>query len=182
MYPTKEGYTALLRRLKVKYVLSVSYDKGQHPNFAEIPVKIDAVDANGEKISFTVVATVKKDDYSSHDQLRGKAERRAKKALYEYITGCDFGDADEESSKTIDAKYEVVSESLDEVTRIDISERLETCQSLAGIKQMYDSLDESLKNNHLVLKMFSARKATINIANVTSSPQTETGSDELFNV
>ena len=44
------------------------------------------------------MATVKKDTYSSHDQLRGKAERRAKKVLYEYITGCDLGDGDEEST------------------------------------------------------------------------------------
>lgn len=93
MYPTKEGYTALLRKLGVKYFIDVSYDKGQTPGFAEIPCKI-SYDHNGEKNSFSIIATVKKDSYISHDQLRGKAERRAKKALYEYITGCDFGDAD----------------------------------------------------------------------------------------
>lgn len=106
MYPTKEGYTALLKRIGVKYFLDVSYDKGQNPNFAEIPVKIN-YEHNGEKNSFTVVATVKKDSYSSHDQLRGKAERKAKKALYEYITGCDYGDADE-TSGVIDADYEEI--------------------------------------------------------------------------
>jgi len=97
MYPTKEGYTSLLRKLGVKYILDISYDKGQNPNFAEIPVKI-SYEYNGEKNSFIITATVKKDSCSSHDLLRGKAERRAKKALYEYITGCDFGDADEFSS------------------------------------------------------------------------------------
>ncbi len=97
MYPTKEGYTALLRRLGVKYFIDVSYDKGQNPNFAEIPCKIN-YEHNGEKNGLSIIATVKKDQYSSHDQMRGKAERRAKKALYEYVTGCDFGDADEHSS------------------------------------------------------------------------------------
>lgn len=96
MYPTKEGYTYLLKKIGVKYILDISYDKGTNPNFAEIPVKI-SYDHYGEKNSFTVISTVKKDTYSSHDQLRGKAERRAKKVLYEYITGCDFGDADEGS-------------------------------------------------------------------------------------
>lgn len=96
MYPTKEGYTALLKTIGVKYIMDISYDKGLNPNFAEIPVKI-SYEHNGEKNSFTPIATVKKDSYSSHDQLRGKAERRAKKVLYEYITGCDFGDADENS-------------------------------------------------------------------------------------
>jgi hypothetical protein len=93
MYPTKEGYTALLRKLGVKYIIDVSYDKSQTNGFAEIPCKI-SYEYNKEKASFTITATVKKDDYSSPDQLRGKADRRAKKALYEYVTGCDFGDAD----------------------------------------------------------------------------------------
>lgn len=92
MYPTKEGYTALLTKMGVKYIIDPSYDKGQNPNFAEIPAKI-SYEYKGEKNSFTIIATVKKDSYSSHDQLRGKAERRAKKALYEYLTGCDYGEA-----------------------------------------------------------------------------------------
>lgn len=80
MYPTKEGYTALLRRLGIKYFIDVSYDKSQGKGFAEIPCKI-SYEYNGEKNSFSIIATVKKDDYSSPDQLRGKAERRAKKAF-----------------------------------------------------------------------------------------------------
>ncbi len=109
MYPTKEGYTALLRKLGVKYFIDVSFDKSQTQGFAEIPCKI-SYQHNGEKNSFSIVATVKKDDYSSPDQLRGKAERRAKKALYEYITGCDFGDADEDSSRVVDAVAEEIHE------------------------------------------------------------------------
>lgn len=109
MYPTKEGFTYLLKKIGVKYILDISYDKGTNPNFAEIPVKI-SYDHNGEKNSFTVIATVKKDSYSSHDQLRGKAERRAKKVLYEYITGCDFGDADEHSG-VVDTTYTDVTNS-----------------------------------------------------------------------
>ena len=83
MFPTKEGYTSLLRKLGVKYFIDTSYDKGQTQNFAEIPCKIN-YEYNGEKNGFSIIATVKKDDYSSHDQLRGKAERKAKKALYEH--------------------------------------------------------------------------------------------------
>ena len=110
MYHTKEGYTSLLRKLGVKYFIDTSYDKGQTQNFAEIPCKIN-YEYNEEKNGFSIIATVKKDDYSSHDQLRGKAERKAKKALYEYITGCDFGDADEQSSVPIvDAVAEEIKE------------------------------------------------------------------------
>lgn len=102
MYPTKEGYTALLRKLGVKYFIEVGYDKSQTNGYAEFPCKIN-YSYNGEKNAFTVTATVKKDSYSSADQLRGKAERRAKKSLYEYITGCDYGDADETSARVEDA-------------------------------------------------------------------------------
>jgi hypothetical protein len=108
MYPTKEGYTALLRKLGVKYLIDVSFDKGQTAGLAEVPCKISYT-YNGEKNSFGIVATVKKDDYSSPDQIRGKAERRAKKALYEYITGCDFGDADEQSGPVEDAECKDVT-------------------------------------------------------------------------
>lgn len=114
MYPTKEGYTALLRKLGVKYFINVGSDKGQVAGFAEIPCKI-TYEHNGEKNSFTVEVTVKKDDYSSPDQLRGKAERRAKKALYEYITGCDFGDADENSGAVEVPYTDVTNEVAEEV-------------------------------------------------------------------
>lgn len=103
MYPTKEGYTALLKKAGIKYHLSVGIDRNLSPYYAEIPVKID-YEYKDEKHSFPIAATVKKDTYSSHDQLRGKAERRAKKQLYEYITGCDLGDADEYSSTVTDAE------------------------------------------------------------------------------
>ncbi len=110
MYPTKEGFTALLKKMGVKYVVSIGADTNRVQGYAEIPCKVDYM-YNGEKNSFTLMATVRKDEYSSPDQLRGKAERRAKKALYEYITGCDFGDADEDSSRPVEeAHYEVIKE------------------------------------------------------------------------
>jgi len=110
MYPTKEGYTSLLKKINVKYMMDVSFDQGTNPGFAVIPVKIN-YEHEGVKNSFSIIATVKKDAYSSHDLLRGKAERRAKKALYEYITGCDFGDTDEGSS-TMDIPHEDVTKTV----------------------------------------------------------------------
>lgn len=128
MYPTKEGYTALLRKLGVKYFIEVSYDKSQTQGFAEIPCKI-SYQYDGEKNCFSIVATVKKDSYSSPDQLRGKAERRAKKALYEYITGCDFGDADDESSRVVDAVAEEISEEANKGEVIGVNSQQTTAQS-----------------------------------------------------
>lgn len=100
-YPTKEGYTALLKKIGCKYIIGKGQDQ-QRPEaaFAEIPCKIN-YEWNGEKGGYTYIATVKKDSYSSMDQLRGKAERQAKKSLYEFLTGCDFGEADEDGSTPI---------------------------------------------------------------------------------
>lgn len=131
MYPTKEGYTALLRKLGVKYFIDVSFDKSQTQGFAEIPCKI-SYQYNGEKNGFSIMATVKKDDYSSPDQLRGKAERRAKKALYEYITGCDFGDADEDSSRIVDAEAEEIKENANTGDVISVGQAESTEAQPAG--------------------------------------------------
>lgn len=103
-YPTKEGYTYLLKKLGVKYYISFGFDNSTKPNFAEIPCKI-SFEYSGEKKDFSITAVVKKDNYSSYDQLKGKSERRAKKALYEYITGLDLG----ESGDTMDIEHEDVS-------------------------------------------------------------------------
>lgn len=104
MYPTKEGYTYLLRKMGVKYVIEKSSPDMQKGH-AAVSCKI-SYSYNGEKNSFTVNMNIKTDDYSSYDQIQGKAERKAKKALYEYITGTDFGDGDEDATTPIYAEYE----------------------------------------------------------------------------
>ncbi len=108
MYPTKEGYSALLSRLGVKYICEVGLDESEPTaKAARIQVVIN-YSYNGEKSKIATVATVKKDGYSSLDQLRGKAERRGKKILYEYLTGCDMGEDGE--TAVVDATYTIVDE------------------------------------------------------------------------
>ena len=96
MYPTKEGFTHLLKKIGVKYFITKTPLPDSGPTCANINCKVN-YEHNGETKSFTINVPVKKDGYSSLDQIMGKAERKAKKALYEYITGCDLGDADEDS-------------------------------------------------------------------------------------
>lgn len=94
MYATKEGYTHLLKKIGVRYFLTFGKDNSSAANISEIPVKI-FYEHNGEKSDFTIIANVKKTGYSSYDQQKGKAEQRAKKALYELITGKDLGNAED---------------------------------------------------------------------------------------
>lgn len=109
MYPTKEGFTSLLRRLGAKYFITKTPLPDVSPSCAAVCCKV-SYEYQGEKNSFTITATVKKDGYSSMDQIKGKAERQAKKVLYEYLTGCDLGevgddlpDADEQQAQVRDA-------------------------------------------------------------------------------
>lgn len=97
MYPTKEGFTSLLKKIGCRYFISLTPLPDVSPSCAAVCCKIN-YEWQGEKNGFTITATVKKDGYSSMDQIKGKAERQAKKKLYEYLTGCDFGEADEDSS------------------------------------------------------------------------------------
>ena len=109
MYPTKEGYTALLAKLKaspMKLVYSFEFDaeataKSSDPNYVAIPCKISYRTASEEmKGVFRYIAMVKSNGATSTtDQLRGKAERKAKKAFYEFLTGIDLGDADVEDAQ-----------------------------------------------------------------------------------
>lgn len=107
MYPTKEGYTYLLKKMGVKYVIEKSYPQMQ-AQYADVQCRV-SYKYKDEINSFTVKLNIKKDDFSSVEQIQGKAERKAKKALYEYITGTDLGDADEESAQVVDATYEDVT-------------------------------------------------------------------------
>lgn len=114
MYPTKEGYGALLKKIGAKHVLNIGMDNSaKDAQFSEIPVKV-SFEYNGEKNTMLITAVVKKDAYSSYDQLKGKAERRAKKALYEYLTGIDLGDADTDdggtNTRTVDAEAVVIDQ------------------------------------------------------------------------
>lgn len=98
MYPTKEGFTRLLKTIGCKYFIYTSEDKNPpQAQTALIECRV-SYEYKGEGKEFIYKATPKKDGYSSLDQLKGKAERKAKKALYEYLTGTDLGDADEDSA------------------------------------------------------------------------------------
>lgn len=98
MYPTKEGYTYLLKKLNCKYHIVKGYDTTQDgSSYGEIVTTI-TFEERGEKKNFVINNIVKKDGYSSQDQLQGKAEKKAKKILYEYLTGHDYGDNEVESN------------------------------------------------------------------------------------
>ncbi|MBQ7735085.1 MAG: hypothetical protein IJT61_04005 [Bacteroidales bacterium] len=117
MYPTKEGYTALLAKMKASMGLVYSFEfdpetnaKSADPSYVAIPCRISyRTNRDDLKGWFKYVAMVKSNgETSTTDQLRGKAERKCKRAFYEFLTGLDLGDAD---ADTVEATYTEVKPS-----------------------------------------------------------------------
>ena len=106
MYPTKEGFTALLAKLGVKYQISTTIEQATMQGFSNLKCKI-SYNYKGDTQTTTLPVQVKSDSYSSPDQLKGKAERRAKKWLYEYLTNIDMGEGDVQSAnETVDEQVQ----------------------------------------------------------------------------
>ena len=109
MYPTKEGYTTLLKNMGVKYKIYIGtpkYDQTKDHAQMEFSIRytIKGGEEEGYKSAVSVGVNKNRNGYvvSSEDQLKGKAERRAKKQLYELISGFDFGEAADADSAPID--------------------------------------------------------------------------------
>lgn len=112
-YITKEGYTALLANLpglsRLKLVIApavvsesktagVSRSGEQFQKIereAQVPVRLSWV-FRGVEESEVLEFTIRVNKGMSEDALRGKAERKARKWLYEYLTGCALPDAEVE--------------------------------------------------------------------------------------
>ena len=117
MYATKEGFTALLAKIKQTMGLIYSFEfdpettaKSSDPGYVAIPCRISyRTNRDDLKGWYKYVAMVKSNgETSTTDQLRGKAERKCKKAFFEFLTGLDLGDAD--ADETMDVTYTEVKE------------------------------------------------------------------------
>lgn len=116
MYPAKAGFTALLNKMKQSMGLLYSFEfdaettvKSADPSYVAIPCKVSyKTNRKDLKDIFKYVAMVKSNGTTSTtDQLRGKAERKCKKAFVEFLSGMDLGDGD--ATETVDATYTEVS-------------------------------------------------------------------------
>lgn len=101
-YITKEGFTELLGKLskydkyQLKYIFMFDSEKTNvsQQDFEAIPCVIKYSLRGEEQEPFKYTAIVNKRGQGSMDMIRGKAERKCKKAFYEYLTGIDLGEGD----------------------------------------------------------------------------------------
>lgn len=136
MYPTREGFGALLDKmkgLKKNFTYkSISQPPGQ--KVANVIVQIDWQFDGEAAHKQTIDFPIKSNEYTSYDALVGKAERKAKRWLTNTIKGTDISDGDvndiphvditnkeDEKLETIKSDYEKVKSdmSTEECTHMD---------------------------------------------------------------
>lgn len=96
MYPTREGFGALLDKmpgLKKNFTYTnISQPAGQ--KVAYVKVRIDWQFEGESPLKQEIEFPIKSNEYTSYDALIGKAERKAKRWLYNTIKGTDISDGD----------------------------------------------------------------------------------------
>lgn len=96
MYPTREGFGALLDKmpnLKKNFEYkNIQQPAGQKVAYVTVNItwQIDGETAKKQIIEFPI----KSNEYTSYDALIGKAERKAKRWLFNTIKGTDISDGD----------------------------------------------------------------------------------------
>lgn len=96
MYPTREGFGALLDKMP-NLKKNFTYQEIRQTagaKVANVVVRIDWQFPNEEPKKQTIDFPIKNSDYTSYDALIGKAERKAKRWLYNTIKGTDISDGD----------------------------------------------------------------------------------------
>lgn len=141
MYPTKEGFTHLLKKIKVRP--SIIYPKttfSQNRETAQVSCEVTYKIGEDKPIKQLLEFTVKAGSYATTDSCNGKAERKAKCWLYNHIEGTDITDGDAEDiqytevSSTRLSKEEQIKEK--ELSRLkDHLERADKFSTILQVKQ-----------------------------------------------
>ena len=95
-YPTKEGYTNLLKKIGVDYKIEILPNTSQDNSYAIMPCRVTYTYGTAKNVKWDKDIVIPKKGNENYDLLAGKANKRIKQALYEYLTGTDWGYSDDE--------------------------------------------------------------------------------------
>ena len=95
-YPTKEGYTNLLKKIGVDYKIEILPNTSQDNSYAIMPCRVTYTYGTAKNAKWDKDIVIPKKGNENYDLLAGKANKRIKQALYEYLTGTDWGYSDDE--------------------------------------------------------------------------------------
>lgn len=167
-YITKEGFTSLLNK-KIKGLnydilykdIKISADKSSATMTADIRWTI-----NGNENSQEVPFTIKSNQYASVDSLAGKCERKAKRWLYNKITGLNLPEADAEDVEVEIIKSEKIEVKEDDVLIARVKSGLTKINNLEDLNKFYKGIQEPTDT---INELFKQKKEELNAAK-TSKP------------
>lgn len=95
MYPTRQGFGSLLKKINgLKYTISYSnpiFTQDKSSANCTVTVKWEL---NGEKNEESIEFAIKSNAYATADAIIGKAERKARRWLFNTVEGTDIPDGD----------------------------------------------------------------------------------------
>lgn len=159
MYPTREGLGGALKKIPgLDYNIILQLPQiNQAKDGAAVTARIEFC-IPGKIVLTTkeIPLPIKMDSYTSLDGIRGKAERKARKWLYEHLTGLDIGDTDidDQDAQVISTKPLKMSKHEEEVARLtECIENVENLKDLIGY--------ELHVNTYGLQDIFEKRKAEL---------------------
>ncbi|MCT4151399.1 hypothetical protein HZP59_09150 [Elizabethkingia anophelis] len=167
MYPTKEGFNYLLKKIPgLSYDITykntvISSDKQSANMTAIIDWKF-----NKEKHTEEKTFNIKSNQYASVDSLTGKCERKAKRWLYERITGNNLPEADAEDVEVEIIKSEKIEVKEDDVLIARVKSGLTKINNVEDLNKFYKGIQEPTDT---INDLFKQKKEELNAAK-TSKP------------
>lgn len=151
MYPTRQGFGSLLKKINgLKY--SISYS---NPIFTQDKTSATCVttikwELNGEKNQQDVEFAIKSNAYATADAILGKAERKARRWLFNTVEGTDIPDGD-----VTDIPHEVLRTTINpdkiaqEKERERVIKHIDKSTSIEILERCKDKI--SVDDNELIL-------------------------------
>lgn len=106
MYPTREGFGYLLTQINgLRYNIEYTeINKVENSKTSYVTVKVTWVLSDSDPKKQAIKFPIKSDSYTSQDALIGKAERKARRWLFNQINGTDISDGDTEDIPHVEIK------------------------------------------------------------------------------
>ncbi|MCL1656843.1 hypothetical protein M2T79_09555 [Elizabethkingia miricola] len=167
-YATREGFGALLKKIKglkeqITYKdVVIAADKQTATMTAVIKWSL-----NGHEEAVEVPFNIKSNEYASVDALIGKCERKARKWLYNKISGTDLQDADADDVVEVEIiKSEKIEVKDDDVLIARVKSGLTKINNVEDLNKFYKGIQEPTDT---INELFKQKKEELNAAK-TSKP------------
>lgn len=151
MYPTRQGFGSLLKKINgLKYSISYSNPIFTQDKSSATCVTTIKWELNAEKNQQEVEFAIKSNNYATADAILGKAERKARRWLFNTVEGTDIPDGDVTDIPHTEVKSTINPDQIaKEKERNRVIKHIENSTSVEILKRCKDKI--SVEDNELIL-------------------------------